>query len=325
MNRRQFLGAAAAVPILLRDDPAALARRLGGGTPVALVTADEEASVIAVELGGALGHVYARIATGAGPRSIQTVGDAAVVAHSEHGAVTLLDAATLRIRKVLHGFGEPRYTAGSRDGRYAYISDSLRHEIAVVDVRRARVVSRTAVDGPARHLTAVPPTREIWVALGSKADRIAILSARTPARPRVVTTFVPPFLAHDVGFQPGSTRVWITSGSEGSLAVYDARIREISRRLRADAPPQHVTFAQGMAYVTSGDDGTLVVHSLSSGRIVRTTRVPVGSYNVQEGFGLVLTPSLARGTLSVLDVRGHLEKELRVARSSHDACFVMAA
>ena len=29
---------------------------------------------------------------------------------------------------------------------------------------------------------------------------------------------------------------------------------------------------------------------------LRTTRVPVGSYNVQEGWGVVLTPSLSRGT-----------------------------
>jgi DNA-binding beta-propeller fold protein YncE len=325
VNRRRFLLNVAAVPILLRDDPAALAARLGG-VPFALVTADEEAHVVVVHLMDAGASVDRVIPTLPGPRSIQMVGTTAVVAHTQHGSVTLLDGTTLRIRRVLRGFGEPRYTAGSRDGRYAYISDSLRHEVTVVDIPMTRIVARTAVGGPARHITVVAPRHEIWVSLGSRAERVAILDVRDPARPRFATTIAPPFLAHDVGFQPGSTRVWVTSGSEGSLAVYDASTRHILRRLRADAPPQHVTFARGMAHVTSGDEGTLAVHSLSSGRVVRTARIPVGSYNVQEGAGgLVLTPSLERGTLCVFDAWGRLVSQLRVARSSHDACYAYAA
>jgi hypothetical protein len=95
-------------------------------------------------------------------------------------------------------------------------------------------------------------------------------------------------------------------------------------RIAAGAPPQHVTFIGAHAYVASGDDGTLRVHDLADGRLLRTTRVPVGSYNVQEGFGLVLTPSLSHGTLCVVRRSGALARELRAARSSHDACFVMA-
>ena len=72
-------------------------------------------------------------------------------------------------------------------------------------------------------------------------------------------------------------------------------------RLLADAPPQHVTFLNGLAFVTSGDDGTLRVHD-ASGRLLRTSRIPTGSYNVQHAFGgFVLMPSLDRGTLCVAD------------------------
>jgi hypothetical protein len=60
-----------------------------------------------------------------------------------------------------------------------------------------------------------------------------------------------------------------------------------------------VTFAGGRAYVTSGDDGLLRVHALD-GRLLRTTRVPFGSFNVQEGWRLVLSPSLSLGTLSTV-------------------------
>jgi hypothetical protein len=83
-----------------------------------------------------------------------------------------------------------------------------------------------------------------------------------------------------------------------------------------------VTFRGGKAYVTSGDDGTLRVHSLLDGRVLRQTKIPLGSYNVQQGSGRILTPSLARGTLCVLDTAGRVRRRVQVARSSHDACFI---
>ena len=86
-----------------------------------------------------------------------------------------------------------------------------------------------------------------------------------------------------------------------------------------------MTFLHGRAYVTSGDDGTLEVRSGATGAVLRTTRVPTGSYNVQEGWGVVLTPSLEQGTLCIARADGRLLHRLRAARSSHDACFAMAA
>ncbi|MGZ8687459.1 MAG: hypothetical protein ACXWZP_03440, partial [Gaiellaceae bacterium] len=77
-----------------------------------------------------------------------------------------------------------------------------------------------------------------------------------------------------------------------------------------------------LAHVSSGADGTLRVYSLLDGRLRRTTRLPLGSYNVQAADGLVLTPSLTRGTLCVLDGNGRVELRERVAASSHDACVV---
>jgi hypothetical protein len=65
------------------------------------------------------------------------------------------------------------------------------------------------------------------------------------------------------------------------------------------------------------------VLSLKDGHVVRTTEVPKGSYNVQEAFGWIVTPSLDRGTFCVLDATGRLVRRVQVSLSSHDACFVM--
>jgi hypothetical protein len=136
-----------------------------------------------------------------------------------------------------------------------------------------------------------------------------------------VRTFRPPFLAHDVGFAPDGRHAWVSSGDRQELAVYDARTGRIVARPDGDWPPQHVTFAGGLAYVTSGWSGTVRVHRVAGGEL-RRNPVPVGSYNVQAADGRVLTASLGHGALTVLDETGRTLYSAQVARSSHDACVV---
>jgi DNA-binding beta-propeller fold protein YncE len=316
VNRREFFVAATAVPFA----PAAFARSLASA-PLVLVTADTESHVAA--LSATTGRILHRLRTEPGPRSIETVGGRrAVVAHTTRGAISIVDGAPLRVLHVLRAFAEPRYTAAHPNGRTAFVTDSKLGEVVAVDVLRGSILWRLRLDGPARHVTIDRAGRTLWVSLGSKAERVAIVDVTNPTDPKLVRKLEPPFLAHDVGFSRDQRHVWVTSGSDGRLAVYDRRERRPLFTLPADAPPQHVTFTSELAYVTSGDDGTFRVHRLSDGRPVRTTPVPKGSYNVQEGLGRVVTPSLNRGTLCILSPRGVLLHRTQVASSSHDACLV---
>jgi hypothetical protein len=292
---------------------------MGSGVRLALVTADEEARLVAVELVG--GRVHRYIRTLPKPRSIEGVGPMAVVAHSELGALTLVRASTLAVEHVLRGFGEPRYTAGHPNGRHAYVTDASRGEIVVVDVLRGRVVGRASVGALARHLTIDPSGRRLWIALGAKAEQIAVVDIGRPSRPRVLRHFRPPFLAHDVGWTPDRTRVWVSSGDRNELAIYAARSGKLVTRLAADEPPQHFTFRGDLVYVASGESGTLRVHRVDGHRL-RKTAIPEDSYNVQHGHGWVVTPGLGTGTLCALDRHGRIRWHKTVARSSHDACIV---
>jgi DNA-binding beta-propeller fold protein YncE len=307
VNRREFLLAAAAAPIALRS---------GTHARLALVTADKQSAVMVVD--PYAGRTVHRIPTRPDPRSIERVGETAVVAHTATGEVTLLRG--FAVRHVLRGFGEPRYTAASPSGRYAYVTDSGRADLAVVDVVRARVVARLHLGGWPRHVSIDPAGRTLWVALGTAARDVAVVDVTRPAHPRRVGTIRPPFRLHDVGFVPVTRHVWVTGGDRSVVGIFDARNGHALRTLAAGSPPQHVAFDATRAYVTSGDDGTLRTHALD-GRLLRVTEIPVGSYNVQRGPGRVLTPSLAHGTLCVLDEAGDVMRRVTVASSSHDACF----
>lgn len=317
MDRRQFVLAAGATTLALVRGPSALAARLGG-TPLAYVTADLESHVVVLDLTSA--RVVRRIRTGPGPRSIEAIRSTfALVAHTEHGVVSLLDAVSGRLQAEIDGFAAPRYTAVHPGLPYAYVTDSEREEIVVLDTDRARIVARTSVPGPARHVSLGPDGQTLWTALGTTAARVAVLDTSNARRPKLVRTFSPPFLAHDVVFAPDGTAVWVTSGSERRIAVYREGRR--GRILDAGAPPQHVAFGRAKAFVASGDDGTVRRHRLD-GSLVAEARVPVGSYNVTFDRSGLVTPSLAAGTVSVLDRNGRIRAVRTVARAAHDACIV---
>jgi hypothetical protein len=314
MDRRRFVLLAAAAPFGLR---AALAAAAGPG-PRALVTCDSQARLAVVDLGA--GRVVGHVATLPDPRSIELVGAHAVVCHTAVGAVSIVDARTLAVRHVLHDFGEPRYIAGSPDGRRAFVTDSDPSAVATVDLDRGAVVDRLRLDEWARHITLDPAGRLLWVGLGSASQRVALVDVDGVGRLRLRRHVRPPFPAHDVVFAPGGAEVWVTSGAERETAIY-SRGGALRARLAADLPPQHVAFAGGRAFVTSGDSRTCRVHD-PAGRLLRTAPVAVGSYNVQAGPARVLTPSLDDGVLTVLDVRGGVQARVEVAPSCHDACFL---
>ena len=298
MNRRDFALLAAAAPFGLRS---ALA-----GTLSALVTCDAEARLAVVDLDTY--RVARSIATLPDPRSIELVGDRAVVCHTALGAVSIVDRRG--VRHVLHGFVEPRYTAAHPDGRHAFVTDSGRSGVVAIDVLRGSELGRVRLPGWARHLTIDPLGERLWVGLGSASEHVALVDARSL---RHVSTLTPGFAAHDVGHAPDG-HLWITSGASRELAAGP-------KVLEADLAPQHVTFGRGVAYVTSGDSGTFHVQDLE-GRILRRTIVPIGSYNVQYGSSRVITASLSGGTLAVLDRHGALLHVVRVAGSCHDACYL---
>ena len=319
MDRRGFLLTAAAVPIglALREDAIASTR----GASVALVTADLEDEVVVLDPSSA--RTLARIPTAPGPRSIEAVDSRlAVAAHTRAGLVSVIDAATREVRFELDGFAAPRYTAVHPSRRIAYVTDSAASEVVTVDVPRGRILSRTAVPGPARHVSLDPSGSVLWTSLGSKAERIAVLGIDEPRRPRLERTITPSFLAHDVVFAPDGRHAWVTSGAGRRIAIHRVATREVVRVLEADRAPQHVAFVAELAFVASGDDGMMRVHRLD-GRLLRRVDVPLGSYNVSYGSGRAVTASLSLGTVSFLDDTGRVRAVRDVARAAHDACIVL--
>jgi YD repeat-containing protein len=313
--------------------PAASDAAPQGGRPVALVTAETQNRLIAVELPS--GRILRRLTMPMDPQNVEANDRVAVVVSTRGAAVTIVDVPRLQVRKVIRGFGSPHIAALSPGGRFAYVTDDARGELDVINVVRSKVVRRLFVGLGAHHMAVRPDGQQLWIALGERARRIVICDTSNAARPRVIGHLTPDGAAHDLAFTPEGRRVWVTHDDRSTVTLYDAETRNRVITLAAGRPPQHVVFSvfalrkgsgrQHLAYVTSGYGGRIQVFWAESHRLIRTVRVPYGSFNAASSGGLLATASLLRGTLTELDAARPWRRlgEARVAPASRDVALAV--
>ena len=277
MDRREFLVSAAPRSLALASTRRARARRLGGTGGRARHRGPREP------------RRRARLALGR-----RSCSDPDRARPAEHRArrraerassrtrspalVTLIDAAERAFRAELDGFEAPRYTAVHPNA-----DDRLRHRLgaprrsSTVDAVRGASSPAHACPGPARHVSVSLDGGRSGRRSDRRPNRIAVLDLAIPRRPRLVRTFAPPFLAHDVVFAPDG-HVWVTSGagrrdrrlsagsraSRASLAAGPPAARRVRRRARPSSRA-----ATTAPFAVHRLDGPLVRRGARSRRLVQ--------------------------------------------------------
>jgi DNA-binding beta-propeller fold protein YncE len=284
----------------------------GGGSPVALVTAETQNQLLAIALPS--GKVLRRLRMPADPENVAVVGAGhAVVVSPRAGAVTVLSTPSLRVVRILRGFSDPHIVAATADLQGVYVTDDGSGQLVAIRFSpRPHVVRRVFVGLGAHHFAVSPAGNQAWIALGESARTIVMVDVSDPWRPKVVGRFDPGFAAHDVAFS-SDWRVWVTAADRRSVTIFDTRTLRPVTRIAAGAPPQHVAIGYADAFVTSGYGSSLEIVDRSSGRIRRRVRVPYGSFNVTVGGGFAVTSSLLRGTVTEVDDAGRVWMSKRFA------------
>jgi len=286
---------------------------------LALVTAETRNRLFVVDL--RTGRIERRLAMADDPEFAATGRDAAVVVSPGSGSVTLLDPDSMRPVRVLRGFDLPHIAEISPDGRYAYVTDDARGQLAVVGLRQRRILARIPVGRGAHHLAIRPDGGQLWLALGESARTIIVVDTSDPSNPNVTDRFDPGFPAHDLLFTPDGRRVWITSSTTSRIGVFNAQDHRRLLSVPGGAPPQHVVFQGRGAYVTSGYGRTIALLSLSSARRLKVVHAPYGSFNLAVGGGFVADASLLRGTLAIYDKRLRPLRTLQLAPAARDVAI----
>jgi DNA-binding beta-propeller fold protein YncE len=300
--------------------PIGAAARSESGRPIALVSAETENELIAIDPRS--GQVLRRVVLPADPEYVGVTGSTIVAVSGRAGAVSFLSWPSLRGLKILRGFGQSHLVAFAPDGKWAYVTDDQRGQLDVISLTTRRIVSRLAVGALAHHLAVSPDGRRLWIALSETARTIVTVDTSQPAHPRVSGSFDPGFSIHDLEFSPNGRQVWATAATLAQVGVFDADTHRLLRLVPAGAGPQHVAFAAGDAYITSGYGSSIEMVSLTSDKVLYTATVPYGSFELDTGDGLVVTSSLFEGTVAVLNSQLHVLRVIKVAPVTRDVALI---
>ncbi len=292
-----------------------------GGTWVALVTAEQQNELVAVELSS--GKVVRRVSLPADPQNVAASWRMTAVVSTRAGAVTLIDQQG-RVRKVFRGLDDPHIVAVNRGKDLAYVTADGSGELIVIDLVSRRIVARTFVGKGAHHMALRPSGgHRLWIALGERASTIAIVDVSRSAQPRLLRHFSPGFIAHDLSFSPDGRKVWITSGVGELVHVVDALTGKQAFTVHAGAAPQHVAFTHGSGFVTSGYGSQIVKVNPRNGRIVASARTPYGSFNLATLDRTVVTTSLLNGRVTEFDLRLQRVRTVRAASAARAVAIAL--
>jgi DNA-binding beta-propeller fold protein YncE len=282
-----------------------------GGTVVALVTAERQNELIAIELSS--GKVVRRVSMPDEPQGVDSSWRMTVVVSTRAGAVTLVDQ-NGRVRKVFRGLDDPHIVVVNRGKDLAYVTADGSGELIVIDLMARRIIGRTFVGKGAHHMALRPSGgHRLWIALGERASRIAIVDVSRRAEPRVLRHFSPGFAVHDLAYSPDGRGVWITSAVDDVVRVLNARTGRHVLTVRAGPAPQHVAFTEGFGFVTSGYGSRIVKVDSDSGRILASARTPYGSFNLATLERTVVTTSLLKGQVTEFDLNLIRQRTVKAA------------
>jgi YVTN family beta-propeller protein len=295
--------------------------RPNGGTWVALVTAEQQNELVAVEL--STGKVVRRVALPADPQNVAASWRMTAVVSTRAGAVTLIDQRA-RVRKVFRRLDDPHIVVVNRGKDLAYVTADGSGELIVIDMIARRIIGRTFVGKGAHHMALRPSGgHRLWIALGERASRIAIVDASRPSKLRLLGHFSPGFTAHDLAYGPDGRTVWITSAVDELVRVVDARTGRQLFTVPAGAAPQHVVFTHGSAFVTSGYGSRILKVDPRNGRVIASAQTPYGSFNLAAVDHTVVTTSLLNGQITEFDLRLRRVRTVRAASAARSVAIAL--
>jgi DNA-binding beta-propeller fold protein YncE len=293
-----------------------------GGTWVALVTAERQNELVAVEL--STGKVVRRVSLPPDPQNVASSFRMTAVVSTRAGAVTLIDPRA-RVQKVFRGLDDPHIVVVNRGKDLAYVTADGSGELIVIDMMARRIIGRTFVGKGAHHMALRPSGgHRLWIALGERASRIAIVDVFHRAKPRVLRYFSPGFAVHDLAYGPDGRDVWLTSAVDDLVRVVDARTGRRMFDVRGGPAPQHVAFTHGFGFVTSGYGSQIIKVNPRNGRILASRSTPYGSFNLATvDRRMVVTTSLLNGQVTEFDLRLRRLRTVKAATAARAVAIAL--
>lgn len=220
------------------------------------------------------GRRVKEVSLGGSPHDVKIVHRIAVV--TNEGAARL-DRITLRgkCRKAIPLRADPHDLAITPNGRRAWVTMDGTDDIAIVDLKRARV-RRYLSTGKSPHDVLFAPDGQAWVTDWVQGIHVFERNGR------IVKTFDRGVEPHHLAFTPNGRQVWITDNGAMRVLIVSARTLRVLAVRPVRGAPHHVAItADGRRVaVADNDRGKIVVFNASTRKKLRGVSVGAGPHGV---------------------------------------------
>ncbi len=199
--------------------------------------------------------------------------------------IGVVDAASLKLVRIIRGVSDPEQFVISPDGRRLYVSSEDTGKLAVIDIASGAMVAALPVGGEPEGV-AVTPDGQFAYVTSEEDNQICVIDAR---RARLVKQFKVGQRPRAIAFSPDGSRAYVTGENDGSVSFIDTRsysIIDTTRLMGELVRPMGVrTSADGRRiYITTGRGRTLVALDAATRQQIHS--VVVG----KRPWGLALSP-----------------------------------
>jgi YVTN family beta-propeller protein len=226
------------------------------------------------------------------------------------GRIVVLDPETLEeaLPAIVAG-DHPAHVVVDADNRSAFVTDSGRNSVLVVDLEAARVDREIPTCGYPHGLRLSPEGGELYVAC-VQSDEVAVIDVAAGIEAARIEVGRAPV---QVGFTPDGGEVWVSLRDDDAVAVIDTGTREVVEKVAVGRGPIQVfgtPDGRSMYVANEGTeaepDNTVSVVDVEARRMVATITTDAGAHGVVVSTDgeLAFVSNLFAGTISVIEVAG---------------------
>jgi YVTN family beta-propeller protein len=201
------------------------------------------------------------------------------VSNGDAETVTVVNAPTGSVERVIPVSGDPRGIRFTPDARLVYVACGDSGEVAVLDADDGHVRDRFAVRGRPRSV-AFSPDGSRAILLSESTGELLILDAHS-GRVRAAVRLPEGSRPRNATVRRDGKRIFVTNGEAGTVTVHD-RDGSLLRVIRVGPRPRGLALSpdQKLLYVANGPSNEVSVVDLSSYREIDRLAVGQGPSGV---------------------------------------------
>src|SRR5438876_1218075 len=130
-----------------------------------------------------------------------------------------VDAATYKVKRVIHAGNDPEQLDISADGRRLYVANEDAAQVSIVDVPSGNVIAIVKMGDEPEGVTIRPDGKVVYV---TSEDEGAVYAVDTGTN-KVLKKMAVGHRPRSIGFLPDGSRAFVSLENDGAIAVVDAR------------------------------------------------------------------------------------------------------